>query len=48
MYGNDASEKKVIRGNGTKNENCVHGDIKKDHSECLLSFGAGNLITIKV
>jgi len=40
MYGNHVSEKNVIRGNGTKNENCVRGEIKKDHPECLLSFGA--------
>ena len=40
MYGNRVSEKKVIRGTDTKNENCLHGEMKKDHPECLLSFGA--------
>jgi hypothetical protein len=44
MYGNHVSEKKVIRGNGTKNENCVRGEIKKDHPECFLSFGEGQFV----
>lgn len=44
MYGNHVSKKKVIRGNGTKNENYVHGEMKKDHSECFLPFGVGQIV----
>jgi hypothetical protein len=44
MYGNHVYEKKVILGNGMKNENYVHVEIKKDHAEFFLSFGAGQFV----